>query len=515
MFRGIYQGSQAAARTKYLGRHLAAGSSRMLIKKVLHSLRRFGMIRSGECVLVGISGGPDSVALTHALVELAATQEFEIRLAHLNHQLREDADADEAFCAELARRLELPFASHRLDVAGVAQRNGSSLEEQARISRYRFLSETAERWGCAGIAVGHTRDDQAETFLLRLLRGSGTTGLASIRPVTSVPISFTPSFNARLLRPMLKVTRTEVLAFLDAKEIVYRLDRTNLDPSIPRNRVRHETLPFLARHHNPNVAETLARTAELLQDDEDWMDREARRMLDSLIEDAGCHGTRISLPIEALERLDPALRRRVVRGAIGSVRGELRAVTSRHIEDVLELISPGKSGRRLCLPGLDCGRSFGAIWFKPAAPSDSEAKSYNSYEYALTVPGELRIPEAGGAIRAVETNASSLPPAAGETVKIALEEVCGQLDRIETLNVRSPLPGDRFRPLGAPGSKSVARYLMERRVDRDRRRLIPLVVRGERRSEQEILWVVGHGVSEASRVDRDARRVLQLSWSTV
>jgi tRNA(Ile)-lysidine synthase len=476
------------------------------------------MIRSGERVLVAVSGGPDSVALTHALVELTATEEFELRLAHLNHQLREEGDADEAFCEDLAERLELPFASHRIDVAGEAQRNGYSLEEQARISRYRFLSETAERWGCAGIAVGHTRDDQSETFLLRLLRGSGTTGLAAMRSVASMPTSFTHSFKARLLRPMLEVTRSEVLTFLDAKRIAYRLDRTNLDPSIPRNRVRHETLPFLARHHNPNVAETLARTAELLQDDEDWMDREARRTLASLTEDPGCHGTHgihISLPVEVLGRLHPALGRRVVRGAIRSVRGDLRAVTSRHVEDVLELVSPGKSGRRLCLPGLDCGRSFDAIWFKPTAPSDSEAKGYNGFEYALTVPGELRIPEAGGAIKAVEADATPLPPAAGETVKIALGEACGPLELLETLSVRSPLPGDRFRPLGAPGSKPVARYLMERRVDRDRRRLIPLVVRGERRSGQEILWVVGHGVSETSRVDRGARRVLQLSWLTV
>jgi len=482
----------------------------MLVKKVHRSLQRFGMIRSGERVLVAVSGGPDSVALTHALVELAATEEFELLLAHLNHQLREAGDADEAFCSELARRLNLPFSSHRVDVADEARRNGYSLEEQARISRYRFLGETAERWDCPRIALGHTRDDQAETLLLRLLRGSGTTGLAAIRPVVSMPTLL----KARLMRPMLDVTRAEVLTFLDEKDIAYRLDRTNLDLSIPRNRIRHETLPLLARHHNPNVTETLARTAELLQDDEDWMEREARRTLATLVKDTR-HGTRISVSVEALERLHPALCRRVVRGAIGRARGGLRVMTSRHVEAVLELLSPGKSGRRLCLPGLDCGRSFDTLWFEPAALSHFLAKGYNGYEYALTVPGELQIPEAGGAIQVVEANSRSLPPAAGETVKVALGEVNGPLDLRRTLTVRSPLPGDRFRPLGAPGSKSVARYLMERRVERDRRRLVPLVVRGDRRSDQEILWVAGHGVSEACRVDRGARRVFQLSWSTV
>ena len=499
----------------------------MLVKKVHRSLQRYGMVRSGERMLVAISGGPDSVALTYALAELAGIERFEILLVHLNHQLRDDGDADEAFCKELAERLALPFASHRVDVAREAKTNGHSLEEQGRISRYRFFGETAKRWDCAGIAVGHTRSDQAETFMLRLLRGSGTTGLAAIRPVSSLLASFTPPHEAslvdetrqashvRLLRPMLEVRRSEVLAFLAAKSIAYRLDATNLDTSIPRNRIRHQTLPFLAQHHNPNVTETLARTAELLQDDEDWMEREAERALRSLIGDGSGPGARISLPVEALERVHPALRRRVVRGAIRSSRGELRAMTARHIEDVLKLIAPGKSGRRLSLPGLDCGRSFDTIWFESAAPRHSETKGYNGYEYALTVPGELQIPEAGGAIRATAANATFLPPAAGKTVKVALGEVSGPLDLLETLCVRSPLPGDRFRPLGSKGSKSVARYLMERRVDRERRRFIPLVVRGDGCCGQEVLWVVGHGVSEVCRVNRGAARVLQLSWSTV
>jgi tRNA(Ile)-lysidine synthase len=477
----------------------------MLIEKVARSIRRFGMIRSEDRVLIAISGGPDSVALTHALVELAGTQKFELRLGHLNHQLREEADSDEAFCAGVADQLALPFASHRIDVARESRRNGYSIEEQARVSRYRFLRQTAERWGCKRVAVGHTQDDQAETFLLRLLRGSGVTGLAAIRPV--VPMGLPAPETTQLIRPMLEVTHSEVLGFLNSRGLAYRQDRTNLDRSIPRNSIRHEVLPFLARHYNPNLRDTLARTADLLRQDEEWMEQEATG---ALAEMTRSEGDRLWLSAPGLDRLHPALRRRVVRGAISRVRGDLRAVTSRHIEDVLALTNPNRSGRRLCLPGLDCGRSFDAIWFQATNPARREARGYNGYEYALTVPGELAIPEAGGALRAVEAKPTSLPAAAGATVKVALGEGDGPLSPLRMLRVRSPRPGDRFRPLGAPGSKTVSRYLMERRVDRNRRGLVPLVIG----SDRKILWVVGHGVSEASRVTPGAGRVLELSWLT-
>ena len=489
----------------------------MLLPKVEHAIRRFDLIRPGERVLVAVSGGPDSVALTQALAELARDHNLELRLAHLNHQLRPGADADEAFCVEWAERLGLPIATHRIDVALESRSSGCSIEEQARNSRYRFLGATAARWDCRRVAVGHTRDDQAETFLLRLLRGAGIKGLAAMGPVSS--LNMLPN---GLIRPMLDVTRSEVLAFLGSRQLPYREDPSNEDRSIPRNSIRHETLPFLAARHNPNLVATLARTTELLRDDEDWMEQESARVLGDLMGRFEDDSHRLYLPVVDLVALHPALGRRVVRGAIHLVRGNLRAVTARHVEDVLQLASTGSSGRRLCLPGLDCGRSFDRLWFERNGPrdprlpskassdgsrgtgSDGPARRYNGYEYVLTVPGELSIPEAGGAIRVEEAEASFLPDATGDTVKVALRKVD------VALRVRNLTPGDRFRPFGAPGSKSVSRYLMERRVDRDRRRRIPLVVR----SDEEILWVAGYGISEASRVSADASRVLRLSWLT-
>lgn len=498
-------------------RHRQETDTLMLLPNVDRAIRRHGLIRPGERVLVAVSGGPDSVALTQALAELAQGHGFELRLAHLNHQLRQGADADEAFCEQWAKSLRLPLATDRIDVALEARRSHCSLEEQARNSRYRFLGATAARWNCRRVAVGHTRDDQAETFLLRLLRGAGIKGLAAMGPVSSLD-----TLPSGLIRPMLEVTRSQVLAFLESRHLPYRQDPSNEDRSIPRNFVRHETLPFLAARHNPNLVATLARTTDLLRDDEDWMAREASRVLGDLMGGSEDDSDRLYLPVGELVALHPALQRRVVRGAIHLVRGNLRALTARHVEDVLRLAGTGSSGRRLFLPGLVCGRSFSRLWFERDGPrdvrlpseatpasswgtgSDRPARRYNGYEYVLTVPGELAIPEAGGAIRVEEAEASFLPEATGDTVKVALREVD------VALRVRNLVPGDRFQPLGAPGSKSVSRYLMERRVDRDRRRQIPLVVR----SDEEILWVAGYAISEASRIGADASRVLRLSWLT-
>jgi tRNA(Ile)-lysidine synthase len=316
------------------------------------------------------------------------------------------------------------------------------------------------------------------------------------------------------IRPLLEVQREDVLDFLHTRNLAYRLDGSNDDRTIPRNRIRHETLPSLAKHFNPSVVETLAGTADLLRDEEHWMDQEATRAWRELSRET--RSDDCSLPIAKLGDLHPALMRRVVRAAVKTVKGDLRGWSRRHVEDVLELMSPGKSGRRLTLPGINIGRSFDELWLRAAPPpsessgggsarrpgEDFSQDSYNKYEYELTVPGRVEIPEAGGVISAEESHQATLPHAKGTTVVVGLSTM-----EDGRLKVRNPRPGDRFRPLGAPGTKSMLRYLMEQRVATNRRRNVPLVM-----NDNDVLWVVGHGVSELSRVGSGAQRMLRLSW---
>jgi tRNA(Ile)-lysidine synthase len=471
----------------------------MLTSKVIRTLERYRMVRPGDSVLIALSGGPDSVALTRILFELRHRLGISLFLAHLNHGLRAEADEDERFCKALSESLSLPFSSERVDVGALARRSKRSLEDVGRQARYRFLESQASRLGANRIAVGHTLDDQAETFLLRLLRGSGGRGLSGIHPVKK----------AGIIRPLLEARRAEIELYLRENDRDFRQDASNADRRFVRNRIRHEELPRLAAAYNPRLAESLARAASLLRDEEAWMEAETEAALAAI---ASPSGDEVQLDRRRLLERPLALQRRLVRASIERVRG-LQAISHRHVEDVVGL-ALGQSGRELHLPGLVVELSFDRLGFRASSAAralKARERGYNGFEYRLSIPARVSIPECSGTLsaRVAATRRKpdeALHPSHGNAVTVGFDGV------LPELSVRSPRPGDRFHPLGAPGSKPLSRYLMDRKISREVRRRVPLLVRAAP-DEQEILWVVGHGISEGSRVSlsEGASRLL-LRW---
>jgi len=471
----------------------------MLTQLVYETLDRRNLVRSGDRVLVAFSGGPDSTALVHALVAVRERLSLTLGLAHLNHQLRDEADADESFCRELAQGLGLPFASARVDVRAEARKEGHSLEEQGRIARYRFLELAAAEGGFCYIATGHTQNDQAETFLLRLLRGAGSRGLSGIGPTRRLGA-------LTVVRPLLDASRSDVLRFLAENRLEYREDATNADLSIDRNRVRHRAIPYFERDFNPRLVPGLARTADLLRDEDELLEQQAERVLDEIGRPASwgareTAGGTVALGLRDFGKLHPALKRRVARRALLSVGGSLRAVSARHVENVLQLASRGKSGRKLTIAAVEVTCAFDELRFERPTGLPS------AFRHTLRVPGETFVPEASGTLEVQEIlRPEVLPQASGRSVIAARpKSLNGPLDG--PLTVRSPERGDFFQPLGAPGSKPLRRYLMEQRVDRERRKRVPVVAAGT-----TILWVVGHAVSERGRVGPGDDRVLRLGF---
>jgi tRNA(Ile)-lysidine synthase len=417
------------------------------------ALRGLGTPSAGETLVAALSGGADSVALLDALVVLAAPRGFRVVAAHLDHGLRADSGQDAAFCAELCARLGVPLRTAVGDVRGRARRERGGVEEAARRERYTFLRAVKDEEGAVAIAVAHTRDDQAETFLLRLLRGAGASGLAAMRPRSG-----------DVLRPLLAVSRQQVLRHLEGRGLAWREDPTNADRSLLRNRVRHELLPYLESRFNPEISEALARTASLLADEAELIDRLGRELGAALRRD----GDAILLSRKGLNAAPRAQARAAVRSALEAV-GGLRGVTAAHVERVLDLASAeAPSGRRLPLPG---GREalfrFDVIRVGPRTSAPS------AFAYPLRVPGKVELP-GGGALVARPARG----PAASneETAVVAVPE--------GPLVVRTRQPGDRIRRHGR--DVSLKRFLMERRVPADLRGGLPLVASGGR-----VLWVPG------------------------
>ena len=441
------------------------------------------MFAPGARVLVALSGGPDSVALLHILRGLEARGELSVAgAAHFNHQLRgADADADQQFCRNLALSIGLPLIEGRGDVAARARDSGRSLEDAARIARYAFLEAAADRLDAAAIAVGHSLDDQAETFLLRLLRGAGPGGLAGIRPRAG-----------RVVRPMLDISRADLRHYVSAHRLAYREDASNADPGIPRNRVRLELLPFLERY-SPAIARTLAREAAVARADEEFLDRAAIELADSivLLQNGG-----VAIDADALQALPPALASRVARKALSAGAPD-RFIGFQHIEDLLEL-TRRPEGTSVALPGqLATVRGNRIVLGRP-----SVAPFSNSLRFPLSIPGEVAF--AGWAVSAEQVDpleTVAAPPARGGTALLAAGPVRGPLA------VRTRRRGDTFRPLGMRGrGRKLQDFLVDRKVARADRDSLPLVVDRDDR----IIWVVGQSVAEDFRVTAPQQGVILL-----
>ena len=491
-----------------------------LATRALETVGRHALLRDGRRVLVALSGGADSVALLLILRELERDGAVVVAgAAHLNHLLRgADADADEAFCAALAARLDVPFLAGRVDVAALARAGKRSLEDAARSARYAFLERAADTLGADAIAVAHTKDDQAETFLLRLLRGAGARGLAAIRPRVRLS-AVAPAAGRWVIRPLIDLERAALREYLAAGGQAFREDATNADVSIPRNRVRHELIPLLESRFSPAVVDVLAREAALARDDEDFLQGEAIKLADRIVLTGRTPGPAdIHLDIAGLLRAPRALASRVVLGALQRQAGS-RPIHFDHVERVFALAAAGGGGA-ISLPGQDAVRSGATIWLRRRLAHRSgeaakvgpvlrsaEREGGNTFAFSLSIPGEVALDP-----QKLTVTAERLPGTDGAQARPMKWAARGAEVGVAAAALRLPLavrsrrPGDRLRPLGAPGARKLQDFFVDRKVPRGERDTVPLVVDASDR----IVWVVGQTVAEDFRVTDPSRGVILL-----
>jgi len=447
------------------------------------------LLLPGEPLLAGVSGGPDSVAL----LDLLVAGGWRPHVCHLNHQLRgAESGADAEFVRQLANSYGLLCTIEHRDVAAFAAEQKLSLEEAARRARIGFFTDVAARAGANKLALAHTADDQVETFLLRLLRGAGVPGLVGIWPERKLgPL--------RLVRPLLKVRRLEVLEYLADKHLSYRTDSSNFDPRFTRNRIRHELLPALERDFNPAICDVLLRTAEILRDEDFYL-------LKHVAETFYLRASRDdALQAAKLAEYPAAVQRRLVRFWLGGEDESGPRFAFDHVEAVRELAASKSPSAEVDLPGgLVVYREY--EWLRKAV---REELAPVKGRWELNLDGETRIAELGARF---DCRGAVCGPA--QVLRIAENDMKGQAESFdaEALGnqpfVRTWSEGDRFQPLGMKEPKKLQDFFVDEKIPRRRRGRVPLVCAADGR----IAWVVGVRIAEPFKVTENTRRILRVSF---
>lgn len=433
--------------------------SRVFLDRVRATIAEHSMTAPGDRILVGVSGGPDSMALLHALREL----EYNVSVAHLDHGTRDGASAeDAAFVRAHAESIHCPFYCEQVDVGKRARENHESFEASARNLRYDFFARVAREQECMAVATGHHADDQAETVLLRLARGTspqGIAGIPSVRPLGTV----------RVIRPLIACARADVMAYLSESHIPFREDATNEDVSIPRNRVRHRLLPSLERDFNPKIRDALVRLADLAREDE------------RVVEAATARFAKICLTDNSIARCSfgegpVALQRRVI---VSFARDLGVAIPFERVEAAREFVLRGKTGAR-----LDLGEGVTIV-------NTKESTCMFQASETVTERVMIDVPGFGDALgKRFDVRLKQDAPIE------PLREYCTAKRQVfdgeaigSSLTVRSRKPGDRFTPLGMRGERKLQDYFVDAGVPQGDRDRVPVVETGGR-----IAWIVGGAV---------------------
>ncbi|HEM62662.1 MAG TPA: tRNA lysidine(34) synthetase TilS [Chloroflexi bacterium] len=474
-----------------------------LPQTVRNTIEEHQMVRPGETVVIGLSGGPDSLCLLHVLRTLRLELQIELYVAHLEHGIRGAASrADAEFVRNLAQSWHLPVSVEHADVPRYSQEQKLAMEEAARRVRYLFLGRVVTAVGAGSAAVGHNADDQVETILMHWMRGSGLEGLRGIPPVQELGAE--PWWSGpplRVIRPLLEVPRPEIEAYCARQGLQPRFDRSNLDLTYHRNRIRHELIPHL-ESFNPRIREILRRSAKTIADDYDYLRHQSLQAWDRLVEETE---ETISFPLEPWTRLHPSLQRQLLREAIRRLRKSLRDITWTHVEQARVGVEKLDTGGRITLPqGLFLTKGYHRFVIGESRPYPDLPLLWES-PLALSVPGHNPLPDSPWVLHCqIMTGDGASPIILDNPDPWHAYLDLDKAGRDLTLRVRRT--GDRFQPLGMGGqSKSLTDFMIDAKIPQHLRDLLPLVV-----SPQHIVWVAGYRVDERVQVTSETRQILHL-----
>lgn len=466
------------------------GMTPAVVERVRDTITRYHMISRRDTVLAAVSGGPDSVAMLHVLLALRADLGFEVKVAHLDHRFRGDESrADAAFVRDLCERLGVLCVTDEANVPRFLLGRRLSRQDAARMLRYQFLIKTSKLEYCQRIATGHNADDQAETVLMRFLRGAGPEGLAGIPPKRD---------GGLVIRPILGVWREEVEEYLEENGLAFRIDESNVDEKYVRNRVRHSLLPEL-RTYNPAVDRTLVNTATIMTDVADHLSRLTDEAMPDVVERARVG--HFALDLARFGGYDEASQRAILRRAFEALRPDLAPLSFQHVENLLSLVRKGEVGRSVDLPDGALARLEHGLLTLSHGPGPAGIE-----ERELPVPGSAVFENAE-----LEISCSVLPRAEALSRPADEDEALFDADAVRLrLSVRGRRQGDRMKPIGMDGTRSLKELFIDSKIPFSLRSSVPLVCHGD-----DIIWAVGLRRSDFAPIDENTLNVLSVRVHTL
>jgi len=456
-----------------------------MIEKVLRTIEKYNMIEKDDKIVMGISGGPDSLCMLDVLFNLKGKFNLKLYVVHVNHMIRgEDAKKDAEFVEKLCKDLDLPFFLFEENVPYLAKKMGLSEEQAGRYVRYKAFEETLKKVGGNKIAVAHNKNDVAETVLLNILRGTGLRGLIGIKPV-----------NGNIIRPLIEIERREIEKYLKDKNLHPRIDHTNYEDLYTRNKIRLKVIPYIEEVFKIDLVENLSRMAAILLEEDDYLEAKCEEVFNQICE---INGEEIKVDVDALKSQHTAIKRRLVKRMYLYVKGETDGLEYGHVEDVLNLLDKPTSSK------IDLPFEIEALkMYNNLVIRKKKTKEKVKFKEVLKIPGVTTI-EGIGKFKAYVVDISQVDDFnKGEYIKFF------DYDKIKgEIVVKSREDGDRFSPLGMRGTKKLKEFFIDEKIPREERDYIPLVAIGK-----EIVWVVGYRMSEKFKVDKNTSKVLVIEYT--
>lgn len=454
------------------------------MEKWQQSIERYRLLDLGDRIVVGVSGGPDSMALLHLLQQAAEQYHCQLLVVHVNHQIRgQQADQEADFVAQWCHKAQLPCQVVVRNVPKLARSEGLSPEEAGRMARFEAFREAAETFGANKLALGHHRDDRAETVLLHLLQGCGLDGLAALPPQEK-----------GIIRPLIDASKAELIAYCQAYQLPYYWDVTNDEPIYLRNRIRLELLPQLKTAYNPQMAENLVHLAILADEEKAFLQQQTEIAWQNC---AAEHDGQVRLDLLAWRQLPMVLQRRVLRNAYDHLMPKRQGLSYRQTEELMQLAIKDKGQKRIDLPGgIEAIKQYQQLIFQQS--KTAEAALNNDREWIL--PELLELPELGVTLTAEFSDQPMSFTQHFYQVVLDGERLA------DKLLVRGRRPGDRLRPLGMQGEKKLKAYYIDKKVPQEQRDRLPLIF-----SDDVLVWVPGYTIAQGYQATKNTRKFCRLT----